>query len=1105
MAAESSTSSIELWRNIPPEDVKDLATELELATRGCNDDVKLTRVYEIALELARLRRKAFREMEMAIDLLHGHRRFFANLLEMWQSRGRQDLGEVVDAMCVREATTQLSSSPSDGLTEVLTRLFDALDVEAGAAPLPIELLQQVLAEVDPSAARRLLSAAVKLPIWSGREELRLRMQQALVLADGPRDGDYVRTHVLPAARRLVVSSEPGSRVRTWAATWLVEFAEDPTRELILEALGGSPADTRPGHYCRRLRLALRRRPVVEPLLREAIPQFIDAWGLLGKDRLADRAAVCMLLSWATQEVAPDMSVRLGHEAARLHGLLSRDEQATLGAIPKFAPGAAALPESAPLADADPAVVSLLRQSRAKDAWDYLQPPPDKVTGDPALMHSLLMAEAARKAVSTAAALEALDEAEKHVHGARPELVWALHYQRAAIHWSRRENHSGLVAINKALHACGHTASLRLLHATHILRQRLAHLLFLKESTCPESDLVIDAIEQLMNVAGEPCDDRKQLHIGRALGFGLEDARYRDTLTELRQLRDAWEKREIGPAPSAVEQEAAGKALVEQRLKLKDIERLEPQEPLLVAQLRFDWIQLAFAARIRWRANHQIYVAELKPALDAAIGTASGMGAYRLLDTIFDALEGNKTVLGLYERPNVLECPQQEQRADLAQTARLLAAAQTRLERRQILNHANERCSEFLDRHAHSPMEAEVGSTLLDLLQELKQPSLEEGSSFAAIRSASTVEEVPTDDNQGFLESPLNGAWRDAVADRLQREQAICLDLLVDGGGLHAFVLSAADGELRAEFRSYRSGQFRQRSKRWRRDLASMVPLYTIKEDLGKIDGSLMDNLRDRPSAQLTGFFRGALRDRKTNVIYVGPSGALHGLPLHAILTSDGGWSLSQHGAVMHVSKARQLATAPRPRPERIRIVSGHDPNFKAQAEALNDRLSKDRGGLPSELVYPTTRGQLQAALSGDAITVLFAHGTVDKDYPWRSRLRFGRSLYLTVREIQELGLDGNEIVLLSCWAGWSFRSRLPMGELIGGPSAWMAGGAGAVLAPLWYVHIKSGAHFIGNYLKARSSGKRRSTSIQAARDAASSNAEDRICSASFVLSGCDAE
>ena len=323
--------------------------------------------------------------------------------------------------------------------------------------------------------------------------------------------------------------------------------------------------------------------------------------------------------------------------------------------------------------------------------------------------------------------------------------------------------------------------------------------------------------------------------------------------------------------------------------------------------------------------------------------------------------------------------------------------------------------------------------------------------------------------------------------------------------MYCFVLQSVHGQPKCDLLKLhvpQNNKLRQAVNQWRTRIRALVAEVENDADIAGISSlySFAGGLRrelQRNGHILPAPLEGILGNRHAGVIYIAPIFGLHGLPLHAI-RAESDWCLSQVAPVLQISKTRQLAVSPQTptNSHSIQILTGPEDDFRRAGRQLADRIG-------AVVANPRTRQEFHQILYNSKIVVLLGHGWFDKERPMRSRIALDHGMRLTLRDVQKLGLEGVEVILLSCWMGWSVRSNLPLGELYSGPSAWMVGGAGAVLAPLWSIPVNEGSQFIADYLEARCSGETRANALRYAREESDSNAIRRICSAAYVLWGAD--
>jgi Transposase IS66 family len=91
-----------------------------------------------------------------------------------------------------------------------------------------------------------------------------------------------------------------------------DFTGQPPEVSWIEGI--CPPEPIPGYYLRRLKLWKRQPEKVKAVLPQAVDSLAETWGLLGEDRLAERAAVAALLALGLCPHAPVAAARLRNEA-----------------------------------------------------------------------------------------------------------------------------------------------------------------------------------------------------------------------------------------------------------------------------------------------------------------------------------------------------------------------------------------------------------------------------------------------------------------------------------------------------------------------------------------------------------------------------------------------------------------------------------------------------------------------------------------------------------------------------------------------------------------------------------------------------------------------
>lgn len=197
-------------------------------------------------------------------------------------------------------------------------------------------------------------------------------------------------------------------------------------------------------------------------------------------------------------------------------------------------------------------------------------------------------------------------------------------------------------------------------------------------------------------------------------------------------------------------------------------------------------------------------------------------------------------------------------------------------------------------------------------------------------------------------------------------------------------------------------------------------------------------------AQLFGLDRACVLEGVRRLVIVPDDAGLH-VP-YALLPLADGTPLGQRVATALMTTPRVSARPRVPRPSAVGIAA---PNAPGQA-TLPHSLEEVRRALEH------ARGERQTTSSrAEALTFLprahtahFAcHGQFDPTDPWRAALLLHDGPLLA-SEIARLDLRGLDVVFLSaCWQGSA--ATLPGREATGMPMAFLAAGAGAIVAPLW--------------------------------------------------------
>lgn len=290
-----------------------------------------------------------------------------------------------------------------------------------------------------------------------------------------------------------------------------------------------------------------------------------------------------------------------------------------------------------------------------------------------------------------------------------------------------------------------------------------------------------------------------------------------------------------------------------------------------------------------------------------------------------------------------------------------------------------------------------------------------------------------------------------------------------------------------------------RFNQWRANMRTIFA--ALQEGADESDVHVAAQKLERQLSRNPDILPGALEEivqkRLPRVIYTAPSLGIHGLPIH-VLRGESGWSLSDSAPVLRIMKTRQLADRFFPKKDRVCVLSGPDRESQTAANHIAAEID-------TPVASPRTWSDLKEELRNVRIAVIIGHGWMDKTTPARSRIALSGGLRLTLRNIQDLGIDGVEVLLLSCWAGYSIRAGLPIGEITGGPSSWIVGGAGALLAPMWPIPFEAGSRFVMKYLKGRLRGETRAGAFHNAQKESTSYEFGLLCKAAYVMWGVNSD
>ncbi len=301
-----------------------------------------------------------------------------------------------------------------------------------------------------------------------------------------------------------------------------------------------------------------------------------------------------------------------------------------------------------------------------------------------------------------------------------------------------------------------------------------------------------------------------------------------------------------------------------------------------------------------------------------------------------------------------------------------------------------------------------------------------------------------------------GGFEPIAADRLLpllRRGEVLLDLYLEGSELSVFV-ARREGLVARAFRLDAAAMDHLAAARWAgRPSAEDAPVtaawrLAVRELGAAIVGPLEPDLSG------------------AKALLIVPSGALHGLPFAALET--GGKRLYERFDITLLPAADALVSRTRPGRGAGLLAFG-DPAAGAGVTRLPAAADEARA-----IASMVPRGQ---AVVGDAATeALFrrrapgaerihvaAHGRVDRLAPARSHLLLapgeGQDGRLEAAEIADLRLEASLVVLSGCATAVETglaRGDAPADDLFGLPRAFLAAGAGHVVAGLWEMDDEAG-------------------------------------------------
>lgn len=989
--------------------------------------------------------------------------------------------------CTARNAREVSAALIEELTVAATITPDTLRAailhDWPSRSLPFGLVQSVLSRLRDNDAHVLLEAASSLGVWREYEYALLRFHQVRL-----RGGPDWPAAAIPHVRQVFAATRSDSALHWWATCWLAEHCPSDFDATLAAFVGFSASVTHPGYYLHRLRLWLEHPSEVDAVLPNAVTHLSDGWTVLGRDRLVDRLAITVLLARALQLCAAGGVEALSGEVTALctiipDALVRKDLLAGLEMLadaPSF-PGSfgeSEIPEAS-----EEQLRLLLSNARATEALRFARESPVPSASDARVRWALLTADAASRADSTSAALATLDAVAPLVRSARPLTAWAFHMVSNGIHHLRADYAGALREIEFARSRAGELADHQKLYHTTLVRKWNATQLQLPNIE-RECQGVLDVLNLLREQNGEVPYDPRDFSVAKWLK--TEAAVYRATLLRLRDVRHWWATTERND-PYRHQGPDRDRLIAELYEKISDVASQLPSEadePLLVARFRAEQSMLMLYAG-RWRqVDAQLYQGTIKPAVDHALTLATKLENYYLLDYLVSRIEYHRDQgLRTYVPPVAIPTLPSAERDTLTTMCQQVRTAARWEERREVLDLAQRIFKGYLGRSYSQKLDQSEVLDLLSILQDLKQPALEYGIGPPPVPASADAEFGWNEDFQlrkAMPPPPPN--WAQTVGERLSRENAICLDLFTYREQAFCFLIEGSDGHLfgrilplwlRGRDRSAGLRYWRSRFRKIAGYFASNVDPLFLKQAAVRISESLglHGHLFPKP-------LEGVLRDYRPSVVYVAPTFDLNSLPLHA-LGGPRGFNLSSIGPVLQIAKAQHLSEhQTQPDVSSVSVLAGPEDVF----QSLGLELARRLGG---EFADPQTRPELVATLHRSTIAILLGHGGFDHRQPERSRVSLNHGLRLMIRDIEELELQGTEVVLLGCWTGMGVRSHPP----------------GAVLAPLWPIPIEAGAEFIADFVSARKHGLSRAQAIEHTRKRSHRYPFGALCSTAYILWG----
>jgi CHAT domain-containing protein len=244
----------------------------------------------------------------------------------------------------------------------------------------------------------------------------------------------------------------------------------------------------------------------------------------------------------------------------------------------------------------------------------------------------------------------------------------------------------------------------------------------------------------------------------------------------------------------------------------------------------------------------------------------------------------------------------------------------------------------------------------------------------------------------------------------------------------------------------------------------------------------------------------------TKRLVIVPHDALHYIPFAALTEPSSGQWLGERFEIVYLPAASVLAYLP-PRKEGNRLVAIGAPLVQglSSLEASEPMLNRVAQAFASEAVLganATETAFVTQAPDADILFV-FAHARLQATAPLFSRIYFSRDERndgaLEVHEVTSMRLSGQLVVLGGCETQLGERSTGD--DIVALNRAFMAAGAGAVLATLWRVPREPTEMLLEEFFGSIRAGTRPASALAAAQTAVRARYPHPYDWAGFVLSG----